>query len=215
LRFAQGSLPTITALFAAAVAGFIVTPRLGAALAVPLALVMWFYRDPDRAAPGDPSVWVSPADGRVVEIVEGASDPYAGTSVKIGIFMNGFDVHVNRFPTAATVEEVVHVPGKKTFAFAPKASELNERLYVRALTGDGRTTVVQIAGVMARRIVCYTKTGARLARGERYGMIRLGSKVDVYLPAGVVPAVKIGDRVRAGESVIGVVTKCETGAGGA
>ena len=185
--------------------GWLISPFISAALALPLAMSVWFYRDPERTPKGEG--WLSPADGKVVEIIEGAEDPYAGKTTKIGIFMSGFDVHVNRFPAAGTIEEIRYVPGKKWFAIAPKASEINERLYVGIATDCGRTTLVQIAGIMARRIVYYKKCGNTLARGERYGMIKLGSKVDIYLPAPVRPAVKIGDRVRAGESIIGVVDK--------
>ncbi|GHV31968.1 hypothetical protein FACS1894167_14770 [Synergistales bacterium] len=142
-----------------------------------------------------------------MEIIEGALDEYAGRTTKIGIFMNGFDVHVNRCPANGTVEVMRYVPGKKWLAFAPKASELNERLYVGIRTEAGRTTLVQIAGILARRIACHTNIGAALARGERYGMIKLGSKVDLYLPDGIEPTVKIGDTVRAGETVIGVIKR--------
>jgi phosphatidylserine decarboxylase len=169
------------------------------------ALSLWFYRDPDRTPPGNSGGWVSPADGRVVEVLANSVDPYAGSATKIGIFMNGLDVHVNRFPTDGSVEEIRYVPGKKWFAIEPKASEANERLYVGIMTKEGRTTLVQVAGVMARRIVCKIKMGDTLARGERYGMIKLGSRVDIYLPGGMTPVVKPGDRVRAGESIIGVI----------
>lgn len=187
-----------------AVGGYIVSPFITAALICPLALTIWFYRDPDRTPPDDPDVWVSPADGKVVEIEE-TTDTYAGRTTKIGIFMNALDVHVNRFPASGEIEGIIHIPGKKWFAFAPKASEINERLYVHALTPHGKTTMVQIAGIVARRIVCYKKIGDALARGERYGMIQLGSKVDLYLPEGVVPSVRVGDRLKAGKSAIGVV----------
>jgi len=205
LKIAKDGLPTIAALALMAAGGFLISPLITAVLLCPFVMSIWFYRDPERA-PGDvsPDAWLSPADGRVVEIGE-ASDPYAGNVTKIGIFMNGFDVHVNRFPFEGTVEEIVYVPGKKWFAIAPKASEINERLYVRVTTPHGRTTLVQIAGIMARRIKCYVKCSSHLARGERYGMIKLGSKVDIYLPSSVSPCVNIGERVRAGETVIGVV----------
>jgi phosphatidylserine decarboxylase len=194
----------MAALAAMAAGGCIISPFITAALICPLALTVWFYRDPDRTPPDDPNVWVSPADGRVVEIEE-TNDSYAGQTTKIGIFMNALDVHVNRFPTSGEIERIIHVPGKKRFAFAPKASEINERLYVHILTPHGRTTLVQIAGIVARRIVCYKKAGDTLARGERYGMIQLGSKVDLYLPEGIVPSVRLGDRLKAGESAIGVI----------
>jgi phosphatidylserine decarboxylase len=205
LKLARGGLPAAAAFAVPAAAVCFVSPIAAGVLALPLAFTLWFYRDPDRFPPGDGDAWVSPADGKVVEIVE-ATDDYAGRSVKIGIFMNGFDVHVNRFPSSGVVEEIKYAPGKKWLAFAPKASEENERMYVHALTPDGKTTLVQIAGVMARRIVCYAKKGDALARGDRYGMIKLGSKVDIYLPGSISPAVKTGDRVRAGETVIGVRT---------
>jgi phosphatidylserine decarboxylase len=204
LKFAASGAPTLVALAAASAgAYFLLHPAFAAFLALPFALSLWFYRDPDRTPEGDANSWVSPADGHVVEIIE-TTDDFAGRSTRIGIFMNGFDVHVNRFPRDGVVQDVMYVPGKKWFAFAPKASEENERMYVRILTPEGRATLVQIAGIMARRIVCYVKKGNSLARGERYGMIKLGSKVDVYMPEGVSPAVRIGDRVKAGESVIGV-----------
>ena len=205
MKIAKDGFPTIAALVFMAAGGYLISPWITLALAFPLAMSVWFYRDPERV-PGNvsPGVWLSPADGRIVEIEE-ASDQYAGNVTKIGIFMNGFDVHVNRFPFEGTIEEITYVPGKKWFAIAPKASEINERLYVRAATPHGRMTLVQIAGIMARRITCYAKHGSHLARGERYGMIKLGSKVDIFLPPSISPSVKIGDKVRAGETVIGVI----------
>jgi phosphatidylserine decarboxylase len=205
LKFAAAGVPTLTVLAAAAAGTYFLHPVLAAFPALSFALALWFYRDPDRAPGGASDSWVSPADGHVVEITE-TTDDFAGRSVRIGIFMNGFDVHVNRFPRDGVVQDIIYVPGKKWFAFAPKASEENERIYVRILTPEGRATLVQIAGIMARRIVCYAKKGNSLARGERYGMIKLGSKVDIYMPEGISPAVQIGDRVKAGESVIGVKT---------
>jgi phosphatidylserine decarboxylase len=205
LKFAAAGAPALAALAAAMAGAYFISPVLAVLPALPFALALWFYRDPDRTPGGDSDSWVSPADGHVVEIIE-TTDDFAGRSVKIGIFMNGFDVHVNRFPRDGVVQDIIYVPGKKWFAFAPKASEENERMYVRISTPEGRSTLVQIAGIMARRIVCYAKKGDALARGERYGMIKLGSKVDIYIPEGISPAVRIGDRVKAGESVIGVKT---------
>lgn len=199
--FAPEGLLTICVCLVIFLVGAYLSPYAGAVLILPLAMSMWFYRDPDRAAECGPDDWLSPADGKVVEIFE-AEDPYAGRTTKIGIFMSGFDVHVNRVPTEATIEDVRYVPGEKWFAIAPKASEVNERLYVGIKTRYGRATLVQIAGIMARRIVLRKKIGDTLARGERYGMIKLGSKVDVYLPSGIVPTVAVGDKVKGGASVI-------------
>ena len=118
--------------------------------------------------------------------------------------MNGWDVHVNRFPFTGTVEYVRYMPGKKKVAFAPKASDVNERFYVGARSEDGRFLLCQIAGIMARRITKDVAIGDEYGRGERYGMIKLGSKVDLYLPASIRPVVNTGDRVKAGQTVIGV-----------
>ena len=186
-----------------AAGAWLTAPAFGVVMLFPLGIALWFYRDPERFSNAPSADWTSPADGRVVEVEE-AFDEYTGNAVKIGIFMSGLDVHVNRFPTGGTVEAIRYVPGKKWFAIAPKASEVNERLYVGIATDAGRTVLVQIAGILARRIVCRVRIGDTLARGERYGMIKLGSKVDVYLPGDIKPAVAVGDRVKAGETVIGV-----------
>ena len=167
----------------------------------PLAFFIYFFRDPDREPEGEG--WLSPADGRVVEIID-TEHEYLGKAVKIGIFMNGWDVHVNRFPFTGTVEYVRYMPGKKKVAFAPKASDVNERFYVGARSEDGRFLLCQIAGIMARRITKDVAIGDEYGCGERYGMIKLGSKVDLYLPASIRPVVNTGDRVKAGQTVIGV-----------
>jgi phosphatidylserine decarboxylase len=167
-------------------------------------LVVWFYRDPERDIPSEPGLFVSPADGKVVEIGP-ASHEFAPQSLKIGIFMNPLSVHVNRVPCDGVIEYLNYVPGKKIAAFSPKASEINERFYVGLRTMHGAVLLVQIAGLLARRIVCRRRVGDSLTRGERYGMIKLGSKVDVYLPEKVTSRVKIGDKVYAGKSIIAEV----------
>ncbi|AER66129.1 phosphatidylserine decarboxylase related protein [Thermovirga lienii DSM 17291] len=164
--------------------------------------LLWFYRDPEREAPNIEGAWVSPADGKVVEI-ERAYHPFTGEACKVGIFMSPLDVHVNRCPYDGDVAFLEYAPGKKWMAFEPKASELNERFYVGLDTKRGRAMVVQIAGFLARRISSTVNMGERLKRGDRIGMIKLGSKVDLYLPDGVNPVVKVGDRVKAGISIIG------------
>lgn len=205
MRLARESYPSIGALVFMMAGGWLISPWLTLSLAFPLSFVLWFFRDPERMperelSPGD---FLSPADGRVVEIEE-AEHEFVGRAVKIGIFMSGFDVHVNRFPVRGRVEYIKYVPGKKWFAIAPKASEINERLYVGAESEYGRFLLVQIAGIMARRIVCRVRVGEVVREGQRYGMIKLGSKVDIYLPRGIRPNVAIGDRVAAGFSIIGV-----------
>ena len=130
MKLAKDGLTTIFALAFMAAGAYVIAPPAAVVLLFPLALAIWFYRDPERVPPEDPDAWVSPADGRVVEVIDGAQDEYAGRCVKIGIFMNGLDVHVNRFPTDGEIEYMRYVPGKKWFAIEPKASELNERFYV-------------------------------------------------------------------------------------
>lgn len=163
------------------------------------ALVFWFFRDPERMPQGPGAV--SPADGEVIEIYE-TEHPYTGKALKVGIFMNVFSVHVNRMPSSGTIEYLEYVPGKKWFANAGKASLENERMYVGYLSADGPVLLTQIAGLIARRIVCRLKKGDRLERGQRFGMIKFGSKVDVYLPLSLKCTVKIGQKVTAGQTVI-------------
>jgi phosphatidylserine decarboxylase len=135
--------------------------------------------------------------------IEPVTHPFTGDSLKIGIFMNAFSVHVNRSPCEGTVEYLEYVPGEKIAAFAPKASEVNERHYVGLRTPYGPVLLVQIAGLLARRIVCRVRRGDVLSAGGRYGMIKLGSKVDICLPADVKLTVKVNDKVYAGKSLLG------------
>lgn len=202
MKLARDGLPTVFTTMALTAAAGYLCPIASVPFALLFLMSLWFYRDPERTPEGGPDDWVSPADGTVVELIPDAEDEFAGRAFKIGIFMNGFDVHVNRCPTEATVAMTKYVPGKKWFASAPKASLDNERFYVGIDTAKGRSTLVQIAGIMARRIARRAKIGDRLARGERYGMIKLGSKVDIYLPSGMEPAVSMGQKVKAGRSVI-------------
>jgi phosphatidylserine decarboxylase len=204
LKIAKEGIPTIFCL--ALIAGLFafVSPVPAAVMVVLTGFALWFYRDPDRVAPEGEGLFISPADGRVVE-AEPASHAYTGDAVKVGIFMNAFSVHVNRAPCAGTVEYLEYVPGRKIAAFAPKASEVNERHYVGLSTACGPVLLVQIAGLLARRIVCRLRRGDSLAAGERYGMIRLGSKVDIYLPGSVELTIKVGDKVYAGKSILGTM----------
>ena len=164
-----------------------------------------FFRDPERFAPTTPNVVLAPADGRVMGVEESA-DPFVGPAVRVSIFLSPLDVHVNRAPIAGLVVDAQYTPGRFLAAYDPDAGELNERCALR-LQGEGaRVTVVQIAGVVARRIVCRVGPGDKLAAGERFGMIRFGSRTDCYMPRGTEPRVSPGDRVRAGETVIGLLT---------
>ena len=204
MKPAREGIPTIACLALTAGLFALVSPVPAAVMVVLTGFAVWFYRDPDRVPPEGEGIFVSPADGRVVEIGP-ASHAYTGDAVRVGIFMNAFSVHVNRVPCEGTVEYLEYVPGRKIAAFAPKASEVNERHFVGLSTRHGPVLLVQIAGLLARRIVCRLRRGDVLAIGERYGMIRLGSKVDIYLPASVELTVKVGDKVYAGRSVLGAI----------
>jgi phosphatidylserine decarboxylase len=165
--------------------------------------VLQFFRDPPREVPEDPAAVVAPADGRIVA-VEKARDPWLERdALKISVFMNVFNVHSNRAPVDGTVGQVWYHAGRFVNAALDKASLENERnaLWLRTRSGAD-VTCVQVAGLIARRILCYVSAGAELARGERFGFIRFGSRVDVYLPLDARPVAAIGDKVYAAESVL-------------
>lgn len=169
--------------------------------------VTYFFRDPTRVLPGQPSAIVCPADGKVIVVDEIDDDRFLQARVrKISIFMNIFNVHVNRIPLTGTVERVVLSPGKFYAADKDKAVLHNEYCALTLSTpNQQRYAVVQIAGLIARRIVCRAEPGDRVLAGERFGLIRLGSRVDLYLPLSAQIAVKVGDTVRAGETALGVL----------
>jgi phosphatidylserine decarboxylase len=178
-------------------------PAAAALGAVTLCLLA-FFRDPDRIAPVVPGAVLAPADGRVMRVVE-IDDPWVGRAVRVSIFLSPLDVHVNRSPVAALVEGVQHAAGRFLAAYRDEASELNERCTL-ALQGDAaRIAVTQIAGVLARRIVCRARQGDKLQPGERYGLIRFGSRTDLVVPQGTEIRVRVGDRVRGGETIMGVL----------
>lgn len=171
-----------------------------AALVLLAAFVFYFFRDPQRKLPESPSAVVSPADGRVLEVVEEPLDGRQGR--KISIFLSIFNVHVNRSPVAARIASAEHLPGKFFAAMRPRASTENEQNVVRLDTGRGPIVVKQIAGWVARRILFWKPVGASLERGERFGMIRFGSRVELWLPNEARILVRPGDNVRGGSSVV-------------
>ena len=177
---------------------------------VGVGLTVWcyyFFRDPERVTPDRPGLVISPADG-VVSLIEPAVPPAElglpdTPLTRVSVFMSVFNCHVNRAPVAGQVTAVAYRPGKFLNASLDKASEDNERNSLAIRMEDGRSiAVVQIAGLVARRILCWTPQGARLDRGERFGLIRFGSRLDVYLPEGVAPMVEIGQTMIAGETVL-------------
>ncbi len=165
--------------------------------------VLQFFRDPARAGSTAPNAVLSPADGRIV-VVEHTHDPYGNReALKISVFMNVFNVHSNRSPVDGKVQSVEYFPGKFFNAALDKASLENERNAMVIQTESGHiVTATQVAGLVAKRILCYAKVGDTLARGQRYGFIRFGSRVDVYLPPGSRPRVAIGDKVSATSTVL-------------
>ncbi|MCK9229282.1 MAG: phosphatidylserine decarboxylase family protein [Syntrophales bacterium] len=172
--------------------------------------VVWFFRNPERKAPEGSTSLLSPADGRILKIEEGvapAKGGLEGSFTKVSIFMNIFNVHVNRSPCRGEVKKITYYPGKFLSANLDKASSENERNALLISMDDGREIlVVQIAGLIARRIVCWVKEGERLDRGERFGLIRFGSRLEVFMPEGTKTAVSVGDKVTAGETTIGYLS---------
>jgi phosphatidylserine decarboxylase len=164
-----------------------------------------FFRDPERSRPDVPGAILAPADGKVVELRPGVADRFVGESTRVSIFLSPLDVHVNRSPISGLVTDVQYQRGTFLPAYRAEASDENERCGV-LLQGEAfRVTVRQIAGVLARRVVCRVRPGEKLQAGERFGLIRFGSRVDLFLPSDVRVSVRMGDRVRGGESVIGVM----------
>ncbi len=167
--------------------------------------VMWFFRNPNRVTPEDEKAIISPADGRVIKIEEVEEKEMLNEKVrKVSIFMSILNVHVNRAPCSGTVKKISYRKGKFFPANLDKASALNERNSVLIETVDGRQILtIQIAGIIARRIVCWTKKGMQIQKGERFGLIKFGSRLEVFMPLDTTISVKTGDRVRAGETRIG------------
>ncbi|MGB6349648.1 MAG: phosphatidylserine decarboxylase [Pseudolabrys sp.] len=166
----------------------------------------YFFRDPPRVTPVRDGLVVAPADGRISQVTSAAPPQELGLGSKplprISIFMSVFDCHVNRSPVAGKIEKIVYQPGKFFNADLDKASADNERNSLVIATAGARVAVVQIAGLIARRIVCFVRNGDSIGIGQRFGMIRFGSRLDVYLPDGILPLVAVGQTSTAGETVL-------------
>ena len=183
--------------------GYIVYP----VLAVLCGLVLYFFRDPDRTTPNDDSLIISPADGKVVLIQDVKEDEYVGEEVtQVSIFLSPLNVHVNRNPVSGLLEYVKYYPGKYLMAWEDHASEMNERAHFGVMHPSGMKMMFkQITGFMARRIVYHLEEGDKLKAGERFGIMKFGSRMDLLLPKNVNIDVKIGDKTVAGESIIGKI----------
>jgi phosphatidylserine decarboxylase len=211
LNFAREGLLFIAigAVIAAGAFGFAITRRswgLWLAAFVLLLLALWvayFFRDPERTGDRGPSLVVSPADGKLIMITE-VDDPsfIKGRAVRLSIFMNVFNVHVNRYPVDGVVRYIHYNKGKFLNAAAEKSSLENEQMSVGIESGPHRVLVRQIAGLIARRIVTYSKLGETVKQGDRMGIIRFGSRVDVFLPVGSALRAKVGDVTAAGVTIL-------------
>ena len=165
----------------------------------------WFFRNPSRTIPQDPHAVVSSGDGKVIAIEEEFEPRYLKEkSIRVTVFLNVFDVHVNRMPCTGTVEGISYQPGQFLVASRPDATLRNEQNAVMLKTAEGaKVLCVQVAGLIARRIVCWVKQGERVQRGERFGLIRFGSRMDTFLPLGSKIRVAVGDHVKGGETIVG------------
>jgi len=198
----------LTALFAVAAVRISAVMFIPTALSLVLALfVIYFFRNPERIAPADSTTVIAPADGTVIVVETVPETPLGVPALKISIFMSVFNVHVNRVPFNGKVIDTFHHSGKFFDARDGRASCENERNgIVLEIAGGVRIAFVQIAGLIARRIISYPMIGDLLVRGERYGLIRFGSRVDVYLPPEIEPLVKLGDKTVAGETVLAKIS---------
>lgn len=197
MPFAVQAVPFLAALLALAVVSAVIGgPWAAAPWALPFGFVLFFFRDPSRTVSGEESQILAPADGRVIEVET------LPQGARVAVFLSVFNCHINRAPVSGTVVSVRHTKGRFRPAWDRRVASENERndLVIRA--GDGDYGVTQIAGVLARRIVCSKKAGDRVARGERIGLIQFGSRTDLLLPPGVQPVVRKGDRVRGGLTVM-------------
>jgi phosphatidylserine decarboxylase len=168
--------------------------------------VIYFFRDPERHHSNIENAVLTPADGRILEVreVDGKDNPLGRTSIKVSIFMNVFNVHVNRIPIQGTIKKIAYHPGKFLSADLDKASEQNENNRVTLVTADSKEIlIIQIAGLVARRIACWIQEGDRVETGQRFGLIRFGSRLEVFLPTDSKIVVEVGQKVKAGETLIG------------
>ncbi len=214
-KFAAEGYPFIIFFSVITVISFMAGGLWAAVLPFILTLFMlYFFRDPERIIPEQDNIFVSPADGKVIVLTNvyenqipflpsasktGCGDEY----IKLSIFMSPLNVHVNRAPCDGTVESVVYTPGKFLSAFKPEASLQNENIAMILNTKHGRVLVCQVAGFVARRAVCRVAPGDTLKKGQRYGIIKFSSRLDVYMPKNTEIKVKLGDKVKAGGTIIG------------
>lgn len=178
-------------------------PKTAILVGVLAAFMAFFFRDPERTPPATAGAILAPADGRVTEVRDPVDDPFVGAARQVVIFLSPLDVHVNRASIGGRVARVEYHPGSFLPAYKPDADR-NERVSIALEGAAGRVLMRQVVGVLARRIVCRVREGDRLEPGERFGLMKFGSRMDVVMPARTRVLVKVGDHVRGGESIIGV-----------
>ena len=188
-------------------------PRVAGFFIIPFLFIAFFFRDPVRLPPTGGDLIVSPADGKVIAIENVDQSPIGDKATKISIFLSIFNVHINRAPVPGKIERIEYKPGHFFVASNARASEQNERNTFFIDSPHGKIAFSQVAGIIARRIVCWKKEKDSVTIGEKVGMIMFGSRVDLFLPEAVVPAVRIGDSVAGGTSIIGRVERKETAVG--
>ncbi|GAB4490649.1 MAG: phosphatidylserine decarboxylase family protein [Thermodesulfovibrionales bacterium] len=207
MKLAPEGYPFIAGAAALSVLAALAVPLLAAPLVLVTGFMFYFFRDPERAVPAGPDLFVSPADGKVIVVRDVREDRRLGREARqISIFMSPLNVHVNRAPCDGTVKTVLHSRGRFLAAYKDQASIQNENIEMVLDTAYGEVLVRQVAGFVARRAVCRVRPGDRLQRGMRYGIIKFSSRVDVYLPMEAGVEVRTGDAVRAGESVLARIT---------
>ena len=206
IPFAKEGIPFIGAAAGVTLlAGWLGWTIVTVGAAVLTLFVSWFFRNPPRVVPQGPRLVVAPGDGTVIAIEEEFEPRFIkDRSIRISIFLNVFDVHINRVPCEGVIEEVQYQPGVFLVASKPDATLRNEQnaLMIRTVQGV-KVLCVQVAGLIARRIVCWISPGDQAMRGERFGLIRFGSRMDTFLPVGTVINVAVGDRVKGGETILG------------
>jgi phosphatidylserine decarboxylase len=204
LPIARQGWPFILPLLGLAVLGLAIMPVGGWCFLALTGFVVYFFRDPERSIPMEPGLLLSPADGKIMAVSPLQNDPALPSGTLVSIFLSVFDVHINRSPIAGTVVDVRYQPGKFLPAFRASASDLNEQNVVTLQAVGTRVITKQIAGILARRIVCDVKAGDKLSTGQRFGLIRFGSRVDILVPPEFAVCARLGQRVRGGESVLAV-----------
>jgi phosphatidylserine decarboxylase len=202
LPIAREGWPFILPVFGVTILGLVLLPVGGWFFLVLTGFVVYFFRDPERVSPMAPGLLLAPADGTIVAVTPLQHDLVQPSGTLVSIFLSVFDVHINRAPMSGRVVEVRYQPGKFLPAFRAEASDLNEQNMVTLQAGETRVIVKQIAGILARRIVCRVKAGDHLSLGERFGLIRFGSRVDILIPPEYAVYARPGQRVRGGESVL-------------